>query len=67
MRLLSLTALSVLILSASAADWAQFQGAGAATETSPETGLLRQWPPNGPPVEWARAHRARLGRSVDRG
>src|SRR5437667_8698422 len=54
MRVLSLTAFSVLALSASAADWAQFQGPRG-DGTSPETGLLRTWPTNGPPIEWRAA------------
>ncbi len=51
MRVLSLTAFSVLALSVSAADWAQFQGPRG-DGTSPETGLLRVWATNGPPIEW---------------
>src|SRR3954469_22912703 len=34
-----------------AADWEQFQGPRG-DGSSPETGLLREWPTNGPPVEW---------------
>src|SRR5258706_13656746 len=51
MRLPSFAALSLLALSASAADWAQFQGPRG-DGTSPETGLLHAWPTNGPPIEW---------------
>jgi len=51
MRLTSLTVLSLLASCASAADWAQFQGPRG-DGTSPETGLLRVWPTNGPPIEW---------------
>ncbi|HEY0456797.1 MAG TPA: PQQ-binding-like beta-propeller repeat protein [Verrucomicrobiae bacterium] len=50
MRLPFLTLLFVA-LSASAADWAQFQGPNG-DGTSPETGLLRAWPTNGPAIEW---------------
>jgi outer membrane protein assembly factor BamB len=35
----------------SAADWPQWRGA-ARTGISTETGLLRQWPSNGPPLLW---------------
>lgn len=34
-----------------AADWPQWQGADR-TRVSKETGLLKQWPANGPPVVW---------------
>ena len=34
-----------------AADWPQWQGADR-TRISKETGLLKQWPSNGPPVVW---------------
>jgi outer membrane protein assembly factor BamB len=40
-----------LSLSATAADWSQFQGPRG-DGTSPETGLLQKWPADGPPVEW---------------
>jgi len=51
MRLASLIGLSLFALSASAANWAQFQGPRG-DGTSPETGLLRAWPTNGPPIDW---------------
>lgn len=41
-----------LHLSAGAADWWQFQGPGR-NGTSPETGLLRSWPEDGPKELWA--------------
>src|ERR1044071_6118539 len=50
----SLVAFSLLVLPASAADWAQFQGPRG-DGTSPETGLLHAWPTNGPPIEWRAA------------
>ena len=34
-----------------AADWPSFQGPRG-DGTSPETGLLREWPKDGPPVAW---------------
>ena len=34
-----------------AEDWPQFQGPRG-DGTSPETGLLREWPKEGPPVGW---------------
>jgi outer membrane protein assembly factor BamB len=34
-----------------AADWPQWQGPDR-TRLSKETGLLKQWPPSGPPVVW---------------
>ena len=37
-------------------DWPCFQGP-LGNGTSPETGLLREWPPDGPPVVW----RAKIG------
>jgi outer membrane protein assembly factor BamB len=39
------------VASARAADWPQFLGP-ARDGTSPETGLLRQWPKDGPPKLW---------------
>ncbi len=38
-------------VSVGAADWPQWQGADR-TRISKETGLLKQWPSNGPPVVW---------------
>lgn len=40
-----------LLCCARAEDWAQFQGPRG-DGTSPETGLLREWPKAGPPVRW---------------
>src|SRR5436189_6444482 len=51
MRFSLATVFSLLVLPACAADWAQFQGPRG-DGTSPETGLLRAWPTNGPPTEW---------------
>src|SRR6187431_2851018 len=41
----------VLTAEVFAEDWAQFQGPRG-DGTSPETGLLREWPKDGPPVDW---------------
>lgn len=41
----------LLAASASADDWAQFQGPRG-NGTSPEKNLLREWPAEGPPVLW---------------
>jgi outer membrane protein assembly factor BamB len=38
--------------SAPAGDWPQWQGPDR-TNLSKETGLLKQWPPSGPPVVWS--------------
>jgi outer membrane protein assembly factor BamB len=43
--------LPVLCLSALAADWPQFRGPDR-TGVSKETGLLKTWPKNGPPLAW---------------
>lgn len=36
---------------AAAGDWTQFRGPGR-TNVSPETGLLKEWPKDGPPLLW---------------
>mgnify|MGYP000970572155 FL=1 len=46
-----MAALTVLS-TASAADWPQFRGPGR-DGTSPETGLLKQWPEDGPKELWS--------------
>ncbi|OWK37442.1 PQQ-binding-like beta-propeller repeat protein [Fimbriiglobus ruber] len=51
---MSRIALSALLLSASAslaADWPQWRGADR-TNVSRETGLLTEWPKDGPPIAW---------------
>ena len=57
---LALLALATLAASAlaldHASDWPCFQGP-LGTSASPETGLLREWPADGPPVLW----RAKIG------
>lgn len=53
---ITLVAIGFLSAPADAADWAQFQGPRG-DGTSPETGLLREWPPAGPPILW----RAKIG------
>jgi outer membrane protein assembly factor BamB len=40
-----------LSLGANAADWPQFQGPDR-TGASPETGIAREWPAEGPKVDW---------------
>jgi outer membrane protein assembly factor BamB len=41
----------VLALSASAADWPQFRGPNR-DDVSKETGLLKEWPKDGPKLDW---------------
>ena len=41
----------LLLFSASADDWPQWQGPGR-NAVSKETGLLKQWPSGGPPLAW---------------
>src|SRR5581483_5741693 len=50
---LLLTTLSLLVLAAAgrAADWPQFRGPGR-DNVSKDTGLLRSWPKDGPPLAW---------------
>ena len=43
--------LAMLGLATLAADWPQWRGPDR-TGVSPETGLLQQWPPAGPPLVW---------------
>ena len=50
MRLLAFFSLT---LTAFAADWPEFLGPQR-DNTSPETGLLNQWPSEGPPIVWQR-------------
>lgn len=40
------------VVAAAGADWPQWRGP-ARTGISTETGLLQQWPPNGPPLAWS--------------
>src|SRR5436305_8654003 len=40
--------------SVSAGDWPQWRGPNR-DNISTETGLLKQWPPNGPPLAWKSA------------
>ncbi len=42
---------SVTVRAVSAADWPTFRGADR-TAVSKETGLLQEWPANGPPLIW---------------
>ena len=52
MRLgLQFALLTVLISAATAADWPHWRGPKRDGH-SPETGLLREWPPDGPPLAW---------------
>lgn len=51
--LASLGSTFFLLLSASADDWPQWQGPDR-NAISKETGLLKQWPPGGPPLAWKR-------------
>ena len=44
-------ALLLSVAAIHAADWPQWQGPDR-TRVSQETGLLKQWPPAGPPVAW---------------
>src|ERR1051326_6188037 len=41
----------ILLLSASANDWPQWQGSDR-NSISKETGLLKEWPKDGPPLAW---------------
>lgn len=49
--LLSVLALFSLTLTVTAADWPQWRGPER-TGVSAETGLLKQWPKDGPPLAW---------------
>ena len=52
MRLgLQFALLTILISGATAADWPQWRGPKRDGH-SPETGLRREWPPEGPPLAW---------------
>lgn len=46
------TALTLMTISAVAADWPQFQGPNR-DGTSPETGIARDWPDDGPKELWS--------------
>lgn len=35
-----------------AADWPGFRGGASQSASSPETGLLQEWPADGPPLRW---------------
>ena len=50
LRLLTLSLPTCLTLAA--ADWPTFRGSHARDATSPETGLMREWPEAGPPLLW---------------
>ena len=52
----TLAALGLLALAAPApaADWPQWRGPGR-SNVSAETGLLKEWPPGGPPLAWKAA------------
>src|SRR5262245_31840170 len=43
--------LALLLVRAPAADWPQWQGPDR-TAKSKETGLLKEWPKDGPPLVW---------------
>jgi outer membrane protein assembly factor BamB len=49
--LAGLVALGLLSCAAPAADWPQWRGPGR-TNVSAETGLLQEWPKDGPPLTW---------------
>jgi outer membrane protein assembly factor BamB len=53
-QLLAALALAAVAAAASAADWPQIHGP-ARDATSAETGLLKTWPDDGPPLVWSRA------------
>src|SRR5262245_21145035 len=50
-HLLNLLALGIVASPCWGADWPQWQGA-LRNAVSPETGLLQQWPEDGPPLAW---------------
>ena len=49
--LLTILSLGILLSSASADDWPQWQGPGR-NAVSKEHGLLKEWPKDGPPLTW---------------
>src|SRR4051812_44774780 len=51
LALAALAALTGLPLAAAADDWPQWRGPGR-TNISAETGLLKEWPKDGPPLVW---------------
>jgi len=51
LTVVSLTATCGLLSTASGDDWPQWQGADR-NAISKETGLLKEWPKNGPPLAW---------------
>src|SRR3954449_8420075 len=51
MRTILTTGLAALALAACAADWPQFRGPNR-DDVSKETGLLKEWPKDGPPLAW---------------
>ena len=51
LTLVTATMMSTAVVATPAADWLQWRGPGR-TGVSAETGLLRQWPPSGPPQLW---------------
>jgi hypothetical protein len=48
---ISLLAASLFVSTALADDWPQWQGLNR-TAHSKETGLLKEWPKDGPPLAW---------------
>ena len=50
-QLLAITPLLILAPALLAADWPQFRGPNR-DDVSTETGLLKTWPENGPPLAW---------------
>src|SRR5262249_59073641 len=53
MRTLSITLLTAfaVALQSHAVDWPQYRGPNR-NDVSPETGLLKTWPKDGPPLAW---------------
>ena len=45
---------AVISIAAHGNDWPTFRGEGR-TAVAPEAGLLREWPPEGPPLVWTTA------------
>lgn len=50
-KVIVLTVISLVTISSSLADWPQYLGPDR-NSTSPEKGILRSWPENGPQVLW---------------
>ena len=51
-KVLGIVALSLCVLSTSAQDMTTFRGPARDGQYSAETGLLKQWPENGPQMLW---------------